>query len=103
MIENATSLPPVAEANVVNGLRRAEGVTEHTVDGELVLYDPVRQRVHVLNASAAVIWQLCDGTRTRNDFATALAWAWPEARSDFHADVADILRELEAEGLLVAS
>lgn len=30
-------------------------------DGELVLYDPIAGRAHVLNPTAATVWQVLDG------------------------------------------
>jgi len=44
-------------------------VTE-VADG-LVVYDPERERVHYLNASAAVVFTLCDGARDRSSIVEA--------------------------------
>ncbi len=43
--------------------RRVRRIEEYEIDGEIVLYDPQRNRTHVLNATSAVVWRLCDGTR----------------------------------------
>ncbi|MGC8464645.1 MAG: PqqD family peptide modification chaperone [Acidimicrobiales bacterium] len=46
-------------------------ITE-TEDG-IVIYQPERDRVHTLNASASVILELCDGTRSVAEIALELA------------------------------
>ena len=43
--------------------RRVRRIEEYEIDGEIVLYDPQRNRTHVLNATSAVAWRLCAGTR----------------------------------------
>lgn len=42
--------------------RRRAHVEERSAGSELVLYDPVGGRLHVLNATAAAVWRLCDGS-----------------------------------------
>ncbi len=39
-----------------------EDVVFRSLADEWVLYDPVSQDLHVLNATAAAIWACCDGT-----------------------------------------
>ena len=45
------------------------------LDDELVLYDPVRDQVHYLSATAALVFQLCDGSATVRELATDIAQA----------------------------
>jgi hypothetical protein len=40
--------------------RSAEIITKE-VDGELLVYDLIRDKAHCLNETAAAIWKLCDG------------------------------------------
>jgi len=42
----------------------------------LVVYDPAQDMVHHLNASAAVIFDLCDGTRDPESIAAVLGDAY---------------------------
>ena len=53
-------------------LRNAELETTETEDG-VVVYQPSRGRVHSLNAAAAAILELCDGTRNSSAIASELA------------------------------
>ena len=46
------------------------------LDGDLTLYDPRHDRVHVLNASAGDIWRLLDGVRDLDQVAEAIAVAY---------------------------
>lgn len=43
---------------------RSEGIITKQVSGELLIYDRGRDRAHCLNATAALIWQRCDGRLT---------------------------------------
>jgi len=81
---------PCARADVA--LRR--------VGSEWVLYDPARDRAHVLNPSAAAVWSFCDGTRTAVAIAAALEREVPAADGAIRRDVDDVLRRFAAEGLL---
>jgi hypothetical protein len=43
---------------------RSEGLICEEVDGELVVYDQLTDRITRLNGSAAVVWRACDGNRS---------------------------------------
>lgn len=79
---------------------RAIHVVERLLDGELVLYDPVRQRVHALNPTAAFVWRACDGRCSQADIAESLARQYPGDRQAILEDVPQILALFAAEGLL---
>jgi hypothetical protein len=81
--------------------RYASHIAERWINGDLVLYDPARARLHLLNATAAVAWSLCDGTRDLTAIATALAERFPASRLAIAADVAELVRRLADDGLLV--
>jgi hypothetical protein len=81
--------------------RRAGHIVERRINGDLVLYDPARARLHLLNATAAVAWSLCDGTRDLTAIAAALAERFPASRMVIAADVAELVRRLADDGLLV--
>jgi coenzyme PQQ synthesis protein D (PqqD) len=53
--------------------RRLESLEVNEADDGLVVYDPARDQVHHLNPSAAVIFDLCDGSRSVEDIAAVLA------------------------------
>jgi PqqD family protein of HPr-rel-A system len=53
-------------------LRRVESLEVNEADDGLVVYDPTSDQVHHLNPSAAVIFDLCDGSRSVEEIAAAL-------------------------------
>lgn len=56
--------------------RRAEGLEVTEAEDGLVVYDPVHDMVHHLNPSAAVIFDLCDGSRDPQAIAQVMAEAY---------------------------
>ena len=45
---------------------------------EWVVFDPPNRRLHVLNLTAALLWDLIDGHRTRDDLARDLCAAYDD-------------------------
>ncbi len=79
--------------------RGADLETHETEDG-LVVFNPGTDRVHDLNYSAAVLFELCRGTHTAAELASMMAefYALEEAPTK---TVEASLQQLVAEGLLV--
>lgn len=50
-----------AQSLVTFPLARRQDIVTKEIDGELLIYDCVRDEAHCLNQSAAAIWKLCDG------------------------------------------
>jgi hypothetical protein len=65
----------------------------------LVVYDPTRDRVHYLNATASVVFTLCDGTMDRAAIAEAVAAAFTLDGAPLD-EVDACLLQLGTEGLL---
>ncbi len=80
--------------------RRADHLAERLVDGELVLYDPQRQRVHALNPTAAFVWRACNGQHDEKSIIAELSERYPESRQTIEADVTEVLELFRTEGLL---
>ena len=75
------------------------------VGSEWVLFDAARDRAHVLNLTAAVVWKYCDGAHEPDAMAEAIAEGIPAAEpaaepAAIRRDVEDVLRRFAAEGLL---
>jgi hypothetical protein len=91
MTTASTSDRPAARRDLI--LRR--------VGSEWVLYDSARERAHVLNLTAAVIWTYCDGAHERSVIAEAIAREVPSLDvQNIRADIDDALRRFADEGLL---
>jgi hypothetical protein len=76
-------------------------VREEGDEGEALLFDPETERVKVLNRTGLLLWDRCDGTRTRKDLVSELAAEYPEVEQEaLSADVDRYLADLAVLGLL---
>jgi hypothetical protein len=91
MVTRAMPTLPVARDDVL--LQR--------VGSEWVLFDARRDRAHVLNLTAAVVWTYCDGAHASDAIVDAIARAveGPEAHT-LRTDIETVLRRFADEGLL---
>ncbi len=95
-----TALP--GSRSVDGRLRRSDGVTERIADGELFLVDSSREAIYHLNPVGTGLWRLLDGGCDVADAIGILHAAFPEAsRADIERDVAKLVKDLQARGLLV--
>ncbi len=82
--------------------RAREDVVFRRLEDEWVLYDPASQNMHVLNATAGVIWLHLDGTQTFEELVehTRSAFDPPAPVEVVRDDVVRTLGRFAAEGLL---
>ena len=66
-------------------------VSLQRVGQEAILHDRRNGRAHVINESAAQIWELCDGQNTLDQIVSAFAAAYALPAADVQADVHYIL------------
>lgn len=52
---------------------RSKDLITQQVEGELVVFDKAQDKAHVLNPTAALVWQNCDGKRTVSEVAQIVA------------------------------
>jgi len=92
MVTHAMPALPMARADVL--LRR--------VGNEWVLFDSSRNKAHVLNLTAAVVWTYCDGSHESDAIADAIGREIPDAPAadSIRADVSRVLKRFADEGLL---
>lgn len=74
-------------------------VTLQRVGREAILHDAAEGRAHVINASAARVWELCDG-RSMDDLLVAFAEPYGRAPDDVRADVERVLEGFRRLGVL---
>lgn len=79
---------------------RAEGYSVEELDGELLLFSPASGSVIALNQTAALVWNLCDGSRTVEEIAALIAAAYPDAAAEIPGDVADVVALFGRHGAL---
>ena len=73
------------------------------IKGDFILHDPRTDTVHRLNSVAAIIWQLCDGTRDRCAIFAEIADIFGKSPSDVAGDVDEILVRFIDAGLVHSS
>ncbi len=81
-------------------LRKMNHLIQHDMDDEVLVYDPVVDRTHRLNASATRIWELCDGTRSLEDIARVLTEQFEVEFETALQDARAVLEQLKEEQLL---
>jgi len=79
--------------------QRAAGLELNEADDGMIVFQESTDRVHHLNPTAAVILELCDGTRTSGEIAAAVAEVFGLA-SPPEAETAGCLEDLAREGLI---
>lgn len=70
---------------------RSADVAIERVGQDVILYDRRSGRAHVINGSAARVWDLCDGRATLGEITAAFAAAYGLAPSAVSDDVAAIM------------
>jgi hypothetical protein len=73
-----------------------------SVEGEVLVLDRRKERIHQLNVTAAYIWERCDGRHSVVEIAKGLAARFNVDFGTVSGDVAGAVRELEGLGLLEA-
>jgi hypothetical protein len=69
---------------------RRDGFLTQKLDDEIVLFDPDQTQALCLNATASLIWGLCDGATTVAEMVQLLRDAFPDA-PDLAKDVCEAL------------
>lgn len=72
---------------------RNEGVFIQDIGRETLLYSDKEKLIHVLNPTAKLIWELCDGMHTVEDMERAIRESF--SLSPEHDVIGDIQRTLE--------
>jgi hypothetical protein len=80
---------------------RREGATAVELDDNLALYDDVGQLLIMLNSSAALIWECCDGATTVDDMVRQLTVTHAADAAEIAGDVRRTVAKLAELGLVV--
>jgi hypothetical protein len=70
------------------------------IDGDAIVLDEDQNRLHLLNATAALVWTFCDGSGTLAEIANDLAEVFDSPPDQLVAELVALARVLGAEGLL---
>ncbi len=76
-------------------------LTVRCIEDEFVLYDSASEDVHMLNATAGKVFQMCDGSHTPEEIAEALVEFFDEAEyATVCEDVKQILNTFQVKKLV---
>ncbi len=64
------------------------------IDGEVSVYHPTLATAVYLNETGALIWELCDGSRSVGDIITTLCEHYPESSAQIEIDVTSLISQL---------
>ena len=81
-------------------LKRADNVICREIDGEIVVIKDDGLAVHVLNKTAARIWEMCDGHRDPDEITASLCERYDVNPKTASTDVRNIVGKLMAKDLL---
>ena len=70
------------------------------MDGEYLLYHPVKTQAMHLNETASLVWRLCDGQRDVQAIRQLLVGVFPEQGQQVANDVMDALEQLAGRGVI---
>lgn len=85
----------------MNGpILRNEEIIWRTIDDKIVLIGKDGLVIHVLNKTAARIWELCDGANGPDDITAALCERFDAPPEQIAADVAETLGSFAELGIL---
>lgn len=89
----------MSESQVDPVIRRRPEVSLQEVGNEAILHDRRLGRAHVINASAARAWELCEG-RTVDELVTGFAASYGQPPERVRADVERLLASFRQMDLL---
>ena len=70
------------------------------IDDELLLFHPSETSILYCNATASLVWQLCDGQRTVQEIINLLKDAYPEAEETLADDIKSSLDQFAQQGAI---
>jgi hypothetical protein len=80
---------------------RKPGITVKDIGGETLLYSANEEAIHILNPTAQLIWELCDGEHTVEDMEQAIRANFSVAiEHDVTGDIRRTLEVFAGKGLL---
>jgi len=82
-------------------LERAPGLDVNEVPDGYVIYQTAADRVHYLNKTAAIVFELCDGARGADDIVSRVGKMF-ELQSAVDGEIKTCIQSLLQEGLVLS-
>lgn len=81
--------------------KRKENITIQDLGDETLIYDPEKENVHILNSTAQMIWNLCDGHHTLEEIHKHLIKNYPNVlQSDLLMDLQNIINDFKDKNII---
>ncbi|MCX8042512.1 MAG: PqqD family protein [Desulfobacterota bacterium] len=81
--------------------KRKENITVQDLGDETLLYDSERENVHILNYTAQLIWNLCDGEHTIEEIFNCLIKNFPNVpQGDLFSDLQTIINDFKDKNII---
>lgn len=85
---------------MTTGVSRIEDFIWRRIGDEIVVITEDGLSLHVLNKTAAYIWELCDGKNDLDEIVRSICERFEVSAEDARADVNDVMNQLEGLGLI---
>lgn len=76
-------------------------ITVQEIGEEVMLYDSISEKIHVLNHSAYAVWKLCTGENTPQDMYQILTAQYPDAGGNLIDDIRETLEDFRQKMLFI--
>jgi PqqD family protein of HPr-rel-A system len=83
--------------------KRDPGLPFQTLEEETIVVDPKTREVHLLNDTAARVWELLASAQSVDELAAALGEEYDAPADELRASVEELLHGLRDKGLLAGS
>lgn len=82
--------------------KKKDNISSRKLGSDLMLYDGDNDKVHVLNETGAIIWELLDGTNALIQIENKLKEYFKDtSKENISKDLTEIIEKLKTEGLIV--
>src|SRR5579883_2430397 len=81
-------------------LKAASDLEIRPVGGEVIVHDVASGQIHIINKTAALVLDLCDGDRTIDDVAAEFQQACDIDRSRAESDVREVVEQFIRSGIV---
>ena len=80
--------------------KASEDVVWKKSNEKIVLFDAKSGKLFELSETAACIWELCDGKKTKDDIVSILAQEFNKDEADIRGDIIDFMEDMYKRGFL---
>jgi methyltransferase-like protein len=86
---------------MANRVSQAKDVIWRRVGDDVVFINEDEMSLHVLNKTAAFIWDMCDGTRNIDDITNNICERFEVSFKEAHEDVKSTIKALTKLGIII--